>query len=120
PFVATADMPELYATHDIFLFPSLMEGMPISLLEAIASGLPVVTTETCGMMDLIEDGYNGLLAKPADARGFAPKVDTRIDSPALREHLGRKAQETAHRYTWDLLGKKYSAVLELAAQSTQP
>src|SRR4029077_20801560 len=67
PCVPAEEMPALYARHDIFVMASLMEGVPIVLLEAMAMGMPVVTTETCGMMDIVEDGYNGLLAKPGDA-----------------------------------------------------
>src|SRR5262249_42157641 len=47
PLVPVAEMPAVYAEHDIFVFPSLMEGMPLSLLEAMASGMAVVTTDTC-------------------------------------------------------------------------
>ncbi len=115
PFVAAADMPGLYANHDIFVFPSLVEGLPISLLEAMASGLPVVTTETCGMMDVVEPGYNGLLAKPADGDGFASRLRELIESAELRERLGRQAQETMRRYTWDLIAASLEQVLVAAA-----
>jgi glycosyltransferase involved in cell wall biosynthesis len=116
PFVAAADMPSLYEGHDIFVFPSLMEGMPIVLLEAMASGLPVVTTETCGMMDVVEDRYNGLLAKPADAKGFAAQVRKLIEFAELREGLGRRAQETMRRSTWDAMAVSLEQALRAAVE----
>src|ERR1700736_6305515 len=54
PFISRAEMPELYAQHDIFVLPSLVEGMPLVLLDALASGLGVVTTESSGMTHLGE------------------------------------------------------------------
>jgi glycosyltransferase involved in cell wall biosynthesis len=114
PFVSAADMPTLYARHDIFVFPSLMEGLPIVLLEAMAAGMPVVSTETCGMMDIVEDEFNGLLVKPADSGAFATAVERLMNSPELRRELGRAAQETMKRHTWDQVAKKMENVFALA------
>jgi len=114
PFVSTAEMPALYAGHDIFVFPSLMEGLPIVLLEAMATAMPVVTTETCGMMDMVEDEYNGLLVKPADSAAFAAAVERLIDSRELRRQLGRAAQETMRRHTWERTAAQLEKVFALA------
>jgi glycosyltransferase involved in cell wall biosynthesis len=114
PFVSTAEMPALYARHDIFVFPSLMEGLPIVLLEAMATGMPVVTTETCGMMDIVEHEYNGLLVKPADSAAFAAAVERMMDSPELRSQLGRAAQETMQRHTWERTVAQLEKVFALA------
>jgi len=110
-------MPSVYAENDVFVFPSLAEGMPLSLLEAMASGMPVVTTDTCGMSDLVEDGYNGLLVKPADADALARAVELLVGDGDLRVRLGVRGCETARRYTWELVGRKYLSVLELAVKS---
>src|SRR5260370_33437893 len=67
PVVAADHMQELYAEHDVFLFPSLMEGLPCVLLEAMATGMPVITTETGGMPDVVEHEFTGLLVPRADA-----------------------------------------------------
>src|SRR5262249_6313008 len=95
PLVSRREMPDLYARHDIFLFPSLMEGLPIALLEAMAGGLAVVTTETCGMMDVIEDGYNGLLVKPAHTGELVAAVERLLASPELARRLGEAGRGTA-------------------------
>jgi glycosyltransferase involved in cell wall biosynthesis len=100
PVVPSGTMQELYAEHDVFLFPSLLEGLPSVLLEAMASGMPVITTETCGMPDVVEDGFNGLLIPPADASAIERTVLQLAASPGLRQSLGQRAQESTARYTW--------------------
>lgn len=101
PTVSWEEMPQLYGEHDVLVFPSLVEGQPCALLEAMASGMPVVTTETCGMPDVVEDGWNGLLLPPADANALEAAILKLAASPELRERLGRAAQERMRRQTWE-------------------
>jgi glycosyltransferase involved in cell wall biosynthesis len=101
PVVATEHMQELYSEHDIFLFPSLMEGLPSVLLEAMATGMPVLTTETCGMPDVVESDYNGLLVPPADAKAIENGILRLAASVELRKKLGEAARETMKRFTWE-------------------
>jgi len=101
PVVGSGQMQELYAEHDVFLFPSLMEGLPSVLLEAMATGMPVITTETCGMPDVVENGYNGILIPPANAASIEEAVLRLAKSPELRRELGQAARETIRRYTWE-------------------
>ena len=117
PFVRHDAMPDLFASHDIFVFPSLMEGMPLTLLEAMATGMPVVTTNTCGMADLIEDGTNGLLVPAADAPQLSAAVQRLCGSPELCKILGLAAQETARRYTWDSIAGRMERIFQLAVES---
>ena len=119
PLVGRAGMPALYAAHDIFVFPSLMEGMPLVLLEAMAAGMPIVTTETCGMMDLIQDGINGLLVPPADSEALVEAVLRLSGSAELRRQLGQAAQQTARHYTWDRIARRVEKIFSLAAQDGQ-
>jgi glycosyltransferase involved in cell wall biosynthesis len=101
PVIPSGQMHELFSSHDIFLFPSLMEGLPSVLLEAMASGMPVITAETCGMPDVVENDFNGLLVPPADAQALEQAVLRLAASPELRERLGQAAQQTMTRYTWE-------------------
>ena len=101
PVVAAEHMQELYSEHDVFLFPSLMEGLPSVLLEAMATGMPVLTTETCGMPDVVESDYNGLLVPPADAKAIENGILRLAASVELRKKLGEAARETMKRYTWE-------------------
>jgi len=122
PTVPSEKMQQLYASHDIFLFPSLMEGLPNVLLEAMASGMPVITSETCGMTDVVEDGYNGLLVRPADASAIEQAVLRLANSPDLAERLGRAAQQSMSRYTWErsaqLLENFFRRILAREGQSS--
>ena len=106
PVVPSERMQELYATHDVFLFPSLIEGLPTVLLEAMASGMAVITTETCGMQDIVEDGHNGLLIPAANAGTIESAVLRLADSASLRQQLGQMARETLKRYTWERSAEK--------------
>jgi glycosyltransferase involved in cell wall biosynthesis len=100
PVIAADKMQELYAEHDIFVFPSLMEGLPSVLLEAMASGMPVITAATCGMPDMVQSGVNGLLVPPADAVALEKAIVRLAGSQELRARLGRAGQESMRRYEW--------------------
>ena len=119
PFVGRGDMPFIYAEHDIFVFPSLVEGMPLTLLEAMASAMPVVTTNTSGMADVVEDGYNGLLATPADSASLARSVSRLLGASSLRRELGQEAQRTARRYTWQRVTTQLEEILMLAVSEAR-
>jgi glycosyltransferase involved in cell wall biosynthesis len=100
PFVVRAEISSLYAEHEIFLLPSLMEGMPLVLLEAMASGMPVVTTESSGMTDIVENGQDGLLVIPGDTESLTTALVRLCRDPELRVRIGSAAQEKMKRYTW--------------------
>ena len=119
PVVAAENMPELYAEHDVFLFPSLMEGLPLVLLEAMAGGMPVITTDTCGMADVVEHDFNGLLVRPADAGAIEDAVMRLADSGELRQRLGENARATMKRYTWERAARQMEALYRhvLAAEA---
>src|SRR6267378_287615 len=110
PFVARAEISSLYAEHEIFVLPSLMEGMPLVLLEAMASGMPVVTTESSGMTDLVEDSYDGLLVIPGNAESLSAAIVKLCRDPELRLRLGGAAQEKMKRYTWNQAARRTEMV----------
>jgi glycosyltransferase involved in cell wall biosynthesis len=117
PFVQREEMPAVYMEHDIFVFPSLVEGMPLTLLEAMATGMPVVATNTCGMADVITSGVNGLLVPAADGSALAAAVAQLVASSELRRQLGAAGQESARGYTWSRVTRKLAEVFELAVES---
>lgn len=122
PIVPVEQMPELYAEHDVFLFPSLVEGLPLVLLEAMATGMPVITTETCGMADVVENEFNGLLIPSANAQAMEEAILRVAQSKELREKLGTTARESMKRYTWERAARQvealYQNVLDLERRSS--
>ncbi len=79
---------------DIFVFPSLREGTPNALLEAMACGLPVVTTSVGAIPEIVSDGINGMLIPAGSPGKFVEAVNSLLQDPTLRQRLGEKAKET--------------------------
>jgi len=114
PFIARAEISSLYAEHEIFVLPSLMEGMPLVVLEAMASGMPVITTESSGMTDLIEDSHDGLFVIPGDADSLALAITKVCLDGEQRQRLGSAAQEKMKRYTWSACARRQEMVFNRA------
>jgi glycosyltransferase involved in cell wall biosynthesis len=124
PVVAADRMHEVYSEHDVFLFPSLMEAVPLVVQEAMASGMPVITTETCGMPDLIRHEVNGLLIPTANATAMEEAILQLAESVQIRQELGEAARETMKRYTWARAARQleelYQRVLALDRERRSP
>ncbi len=101
------DIPELLALSDLFIFPSLSEGLPLVLLEAMAAGKPCVAFRLGPMPEVIADGVTGLLTEPGSAQALAQAIATLLKDPSRCEALGQAgrarvrehfhADETARR-----------------------
>jgi glycosyltransferase involved in cell wall biosynthesis len=94
---------------DMFVFPTLSDGFGIVLLEAMAAGLPVITTGNCA--DIVEDGVNGFVVPIRDSRAIADRVELLRHDRALRRRLGAAAQETAGRNGIDQYCKRLGEVV---------
>ncbi len=79
---------------DIFVLASFAEGVPVVLMEAMASRLPVVATRIAGIPELVTDGENGLIVAPGDAAALARAIGRLAADPALRRRMGRVGRET--------------------------
>ncbi len=86
------DVPDLLAAADIFAMPSLWEGLPLALLEAMLAGKAIVASETSGIPEAIEDGTHGLLVPPGDQAALATALGRLLTEPALRRRLGEEAR----------------------------
>jgi glycosyltransferase involved in cell wall biosynthesis len=92
----------VFSAADIYVLPSLFEGTPLTLVEAMMSALPIVTTATCGMKDLIRSGENGLLVALRAPREIVGAVELLLRDTTLRSRLGRAAQsEALEKYRWE-------------------
>ena len=89
------DMPELIAGSDVCVLPSLKEGLPRAVIEAMAMARPVVATRVPGTREVVRDGDTGFLVDPADAEGFAGALERLLLDPALREAMGARGREVA-------------------------
>lgn len=96
--VPRSQVREEFLRADVFAFPTLAEGFALSHLEAMACGVPVVTTPNCG--PAVRDGQDGFVVQPRDAKSLADRLEAIISDRALRRRLGESARERASRYSW--------------------
>jgi glycosyltransferase involved in cell wall biosynthesis len=112
------ELARAYATADIFLFPSATDTFGQVILEAQASGLPVIAVAAGGPLSLVEDRVSGLLREP-QARALADAVLELASSPLLREHLARGGLRSVRARTWEhtleLLADGYRRALGASA-----
>jgi glycosyltransferase involved in cell wall biosynthesis len=101
------DLPEIYRALDLFVHPSLWEGLPLALLKAMGAGLPVVATRVSGSQEAIEDGVNGCLVAPGDPEALARAILELHRHPEMRQRLGDAARRTvAARYSLEAMLQK--------------
>ena len=104
------DVPRLLAASDVFVFPSLQEGLPVSQMEAMAAGLPCVVSAVRGNSDLISQGEGGFLRPPRDASGFAEDIARLLEDPALRASMGERNRREMRRYGLDAVLEEMAAL----------
>jgi glycosyltransferase involved in cell wall biosynthesis len=93
-----SDVPAVLRQADVYVQPSFVEGMPNSVLEAMAAGLPIVATRVSGNEDLVEDGENGLLVPPGDPAALAAAIRRLVDDPALASRMGERSRALVERF----------------------
>ena len=93
-------MSQLYQAGDLFVFPSIKEGWGLVVLEAMASGLPVIASGIEPMTDYLEDEKNALLVSPMDFKALAQQIIRVLEETELRDKLIRNGMKTAQVYSW--------------------
>lgn len=89
------DVPRLLGAADVFVLPSLSEGISIAILEAMACGLPVLATAVGGNPELVADGLTGMLTPPAQPQALAAALSRLLEQPETRQAMGQAARQTA-------------------------
>ena len=119
-YVAYADAPAVYRAADVFVSPTQSEGFSNTILEAMAAGLPVVTTRSVGVVDCVRHRENGLLHEVGDVPGLVDALTALLDDPALSGKLATQAlQEVRDVWSWPALTGRIEAVYARLA-GTEP
>jgi glycosyltransferase involved in cell wall biosynthesis len=109
--VPHGELASVYRGADVFVFPSLFEGFGLVLLEAMASGLPVLTTPHTAGPDLVADGTEGFLSAPGDVSELASQMRMLADDPVRCRAMGSAARRRAEYYTWERYGANCAKVV---------
>ena len=104
-YVDHDDISDIYQESDLFVLPSFNEGMSNALLEAMASGLPVISTDTGGTSELI-DG-NGILIQKGNSDEIAQAISTVMNDPETFKQMGLKSREIAETMSWEAVAEEY-------------
>jgi L-malate glycosyltransferase len=103
-------MPRLCDEADIFLNSSVIDNQPVSVLEAFAAGLPVVSTATGDLAALVRDGETGLIVPPGNSHAMADAIVRLLRNPQQAVGMTRQARQDAERYTWARVRQEWAAV----------
>ncbi|HZM22532.1 MAG TPA: glycosyltransferase family 4 protein [Anaerolineales bacterium] len=93
-YISPNDLPAYYSLMDVFVHPSLRDGMPNALLEAMACERPVLVTSVGGMLDVVKDGENGIFVPIKDSDALARAIDKVLANAELRKRLGKAARQS--------------------------
>jgi glycosyltransferase involved in cell wall biosynthesis len=119
-----ADVDEIMGCFDIFVLPSLNEGMGRVLVEAMAAGLPIVASRVGGIPDLVKDGKNGRLVPPADATALAKAISALLEDKKKRKRMGQAGAKMCRQYSTEAMVAQidnlYRELLEECSHRPKP
>lgn len=96
-YKSQAEVREYMQETDVFVLPSFAEGVPVSLMEAMAAGVPVVTTQIAGVSELVENGVSGYIVPPGDVITLAERIKILLTEPQLRTQFGAAGREKVEK-----------------------
>lgn len=115
-YVHHSEMPDFYRKGSVFVLPSLIEGFPLVVVEAMASGLPVIVTDT-GAADIVRDGVDGFVVPIRDSDAISHCLEILYADAPLRHRMGESARQRALEFTWDRYRTAAADFLEFRARS---
>jgi glycosyltransferase involved in cell wall biosynthesis len=114
------ELSEIYKKVDVYVLPSLFEGLARSGLEAMASGLPPIVTWETGLADMVEDGVNGWVIRSRDEDSLADCLRACAANPRAVKSAGIRAQRTASKYSWENYGSRCAAIVRQLSNNSAP
>jgi glycosyltransferase involved in cell wall biosynthesis len=115
--IEPASMPALYDAHSIFLNSSFVDNQPLSVLEAMASGMPVVSTGVGDIPNMIADGESGTLVPVADPSAMAKAVTLLLEQPDRALLMAQRAKESLVQYDWSTVGPAWAETYRRLART---
>lgn len=104
------DLPAIYNAADVFVYPSLYEGFGLAPLEAMACGVPVITSNTSSFPEIVGDA--GIMINPYDIDGFVESIYSVLTDPVLREFMINKGFNNVKKFSWDKCAKETLSVYD--------
>jgi glycosyltransferase involved in cell wall biosynthesis len=115
------DTPDLLRAADFFLLPSTHEGLPLSILEAQATKVPVLAAPTAGVPEVVKEGETGFLIAAADAAGYARRLEDLLANPELYRRVAEGAfARTTREYNWSTLCRRITSLYEEVLEGSGP
>jgi glycosyltransferase involved in cell wall biosynthesis len=112
------DIEELYMQGQFFVLPSLSEGLPQVILEAMSFGLPVIATRVGGIPDVIEHGKTGFLVEPGNSEDIRKHIEILLADGALRKSMSEACLAEVKKYSWEHIAESIETVLQEACASS--
>ncbi|MEW6066930.1 MAG: glycosyltransferase family 1 protein [Nitrospirota bacterium] len=116
-FIAEEDLPAVYSLAEVFLFPSIWEGFGLPVLEAMACGTPVITSNTSSLPEVIGDA--GIQVNPHNVEDIAYNIKLLLQDTLLRNALSRKGIQRAKTFTWEKAATKTLEIIEMTYQGNR-
>lgn len=111
-WITHQEMKHLFSQADVLCLPSLNEGLPIVGLEALASGLAIVGTDTAGIRDIVQDGSNGYLVPLYNHTVYAQKIEHLCKNKKTLMEMKQKSRQLAHQFNWEWISERYAYLFQ--------
>jgi glycosyltransferase involved in cell wall biosynthesis len=112
PVVAEAELPALFDAHDIYLFPSLYEPFSLTLIHALACGIPTIASRAGGNPEIVRDGESGLLFNKRNAAELARAITRLATDSTLRARLAVEGQKAGRQFTFERMAGEMERFLK--------
>src|SRR5205814_2616102 len=109
--VPNAELASMMSQSDVFVFPSYFEGFGLVLLEAMAAGLPVLTTTATAAPDIVTQELDGFVVEPGNLETLSNRIQFCLDNRDQIGEMGRAARVTAERFSWNCFGDRWIEII---------